>query len=475
MLKYTVVVSVFLFFGVVQAVPVSVIDSGTDFNHNYFNGFLHSSGDVPGNQIDDDENGYTDDTYGWNFAENNSTQVNYDVIPSEFADYVRALDILMLLQAKVSISDQDFDWIRDKWTNEQSKVFRTNVSNTAQFSHGTHVAGISLKESNFTSEISALQIMPTVAFLPLDQVIEEPNPDTDDNDNSNDDEEIADEEFIGVFKIWAEENSSSWLKEIELLTYQQVRVANCSFGFGYMQASDLIKKLCKLNKLDCDADRVARLARHLLSIYKRPDSERLVDTNSNILFVMASGNDGLDNDVYPDEPGNYVTDNRITVASLSHDLKSLADFSNYGPTSVDVAAPGELIRSTYPQHLKGRMSGTSQAAPYVMGVAAAVLDVNSKLTASKVKQIILTTVDEKDWLKDKVLSSGVVNRARALKAAELSLTMPLDDAINEASLAVPDAADNTTRFSTNKQYDPRFTPDMMNFVSEIIQKSRPML
>ena len=50
-------------------VIVAVIDSGIDTSHHDLKGHLWANpGEIPGNHLDDDHNGYTDDVHGWNFA-----------------------------------------------------------------------------------------------------------------------------------------------------------------------------------------------------------------------------------------------------------------------------------------------------------------------------------------------------------------------------------------------------------------------
>lgn len=54
-----------------NTVIVAVIDSGVDTLHEDLKSILwHNPGEIPGNGIDDDHNGYVDDVYGWNFLGN---------------------------------------------------------------------------------------------------------------------------------------------------------------------------------------------------------------------------------------------------------------------------------------------------------------------------------------------------------------------------------------------------------------------
>ena len=89
---------------------------------------------------------------------------------------------------------------------------------------------------------------------------------------------------------------------------------------------------------------------------------------SSMLFVAASGNNGMDTDVTPCYPASYNLDNVISVGNLTSN-GMLHTTSNYGVVSVDLAAPGTYILSTVPGTY-GFMSGTSMAAPMVTAAAA---------------------------------------------------------------------------------------------------------
>jgi subtilisin family serine protease len=66
------------------------------------------------------------------------------------------------------------------------------------------------------------------------------------------------------------------------------------------------------------------------------------------VVVCATGNSGADNDASPFYPASYTSANIISVAATDHN-DALASFSNYGTTTVDIAAPGVSIYSTIPQ------------------------------------------------------------------------------------------------------------------------------
>jgi len=66
-----------------------------------------------------------------------------------------------------------------------------------------------------------------------------------------------------------------------------------------------------------------------------------------VVVVVAAGNNGTNNDTTPTYPCNFSKANLICVAALDQ-AYGLASFSNYGSSSVDVAAPGVNIASTWP-------------------------------------------------------------------------------------------------------------------------------
>ncbi len=79
-------------------------------------------------------------------------------------------------------------------------------------------------------------------------------------------------------------------------------------------------------------------------------SQAVVDAiaaSPNTLFVAAAGNSGTDNDTQAVFPCNVALPNVVCVAA-SDNRDRLAPFSNFGATTVDLAAPGVGITSTVP-------------------------------------------------------------------------------------------------------------------------------
>ena len=115
-------------------------------------------------------------------------------------------------------------------------------------------------------------------------------------------------------------------------------------------------------------------------------------------------------------PACYGLDNIIAVASTDqNDL--LPYWSNYGYTTVDLAAPGQDIKSTDMGNQYSTSYGTSFSAPFVSGTAALIWTTTPSLTYSQVKNYIMNTVDILPSLNAKCVTGGRLNIKNALLAS----------------------------------------------------------
>jgi subtilisin family serine protease len=134
-----------------------------------------------------------------------------------------------------------------------------------------------------------------------------------------------------------------------------------------------------------------------------------------IIFIAAAGNSRTNNDRLQHYPSGYQLPNVLAVAALQR-RDALASFSNYGPKTVHLAAPGAEILSTWPGNQYEEHSGTSMATPEVAGVAALVLAADPDMTVAQLRERLLSSVDKLPALAGKVSSGGRLNAARAVRA-----------------------------------------------------------
>lgn len=134
-------------------------------------------------------------------------------------------------------------------------------------------------------------------------------------------------------------------------------------------------------------------------------------SNNGTIVVAAAGNDSVNAPHYP-----AAGDSVIATTSVDRFYKKSA-FANYGPW-VDVAAPGDGIRSTFPTSTMAYWSGTSMAAPFVAGQAALIHSVNPLLTSEGIEGLISDTarpLDARNPDYPGMLGAGIVNIGASLR------------------------------------------------------------
>ena len=291
-----------------RQVIVTVIDSGIDLTHPDLAANVWTNpGEIPGNGVDDDKNGFADDVHGWNFIDGTA-----------------------------------------------------NVQDV--YGHGTHVSGIIGAIGNNDRGIAGLNWQTTI--MPL---------------------KILNDRGVGTVSaaIAAINYTTMMRRDFEA----NVIVSNNSWGAtsGFSQ---------------------------VLS-----EAIRLMG-NAETLFVAAAGNNATNNDVAPRYPSSYDLANVISVAATDSS-NSLASFSNYGATTVDLGAPGSLIYSTFPGGNYGYLSGTSMAAPQVTGAVALLAAAKPGLTSAEARAAILGSVQQLPSLAGRTVSGGLLDLDGAMRSLGL--------------------------------------------------------
>ena len=294
-----------------RPVIIAVIDTGIDCLHPDLEPFLWKNpGEIPGDGIDNDGNGYIDDVYGWDFYHNDNTTCHYGTDPLTNKAPSPAEEYLVPAYRIPDPTDND--------------------------NHGTHLAGI------IASEIALSQKF-TVLSTP--------------SDGSGPSVQIMSLKVLGGGRSAHSFGTGSIAHTIQAIRYAEAMGADiCCLSFG-------------------------------TSAYHSALEETIRE--SGMLFVAAAGNASSDNDETPVYPASFDAENLISVASINEATGMLSAFSNYGVSSVDIAAPGEHITSTVIEGYAS-MSGTSMSAPYVCAAAALLYASSQGLSAIQVKEALLS-------------------------------------------------------------------------------------
>ena len=129
--------------------------------------------------------------------------------------------------------------------------------------------------------------------------------------------------------------------------------------------------------------------------------------------MASAGNDGVNVDTKPVFPAAYPDSNVLSVAATNSKDK-LASFSNFGAKTVDLAAPGDRIASTFWKSDYAYMSETSMAAPYVAAAAAMLRKQNSSWDFADISSRLRKKGNKLKGLQGKTVSGRRLNINSAL-------------------------------------------------------------
>jgi len=400
---------------------VGVIDSGLDIDHEDLKGKIWTNKkEIPGNNIDDDGNGFVDDVHGWNFL-GEATKENleltrivkkgddgsvgfkeakaaYDAKLAEFTPQKQQADMF-------AIADKDIRTYlkKEKYTAEDLKAITTTDADLLKskqiMSYVASKAGVGFQEDlkDYIDQVYNMMNYNLNVNFDGRKVGDNPDdmkmthygngnvkgPNVEDalhgthvagiiaqiRGNGIGGDGVVNDN-VEIMSVRAVPDGDEYDKDIALAIRYAVdngaKVINGSFGKDYSPHKEWV----------WDALRYA--------------------AKKDVLFVHAAGNDSKNIDTEPNFPTDVsndkeIADNVITVGALNnvYGSKIVAEFSNYGAKNVDVFAPGVEIYATVPNNKYRYEQGTSMASPNVAGVAALVRSYYPKLTASQVKHILM--------------------------------------------------------------------------------------
>lgn len=444
-------------------VIVAVLDSGVDYKHEDLKDVMWTNpGEIAGNGIDDDKNGYIDDIHGWSFlggkdgnnvdADNLESTRIYRAYKAKY-DGKKASDFKTKEEkaelAKYEAAKADMNDVKSKYepAYNQLKFFKgglaiieadikaqqgvtdiklenlekyTPEDKTAKQTKGILV--MSMKTGKTTYPEFKEQI--EEGYTQMSSMIEKSlNPDFDPRPIVGDNYADAYEKYYGNADCKGPHSFHG--------THVAGIIAaarNNGIGMDGVAADVKIMAVrCVPDGDERDKDvanaiiyAVDNGAKILNMSFGKKFSwnKKVVDDavkyaqSKGVLLMHAAGNDHLNIDEVTHYPttkfeGKGSATNMMTIGALSWKPDSMiaAPFTNYGKKSIDVFAPGVDIYSTTPENEYKDASGTSMATPVAAGVAAVIKSYYPNITPEQMKKILVKS-SVKTYKGQKVIKPG---------------------------------------------------------------------
>lgn len=481
-----------------KTVIVAVLDSGIDTTHEDLKAVLwRNPKEIPGNNIDDDGNGYVDDVYGWNFLgakDGSSVKEDSDEATRE---YYRYLKLYSNPDSALQPGTKEHNyWSRlkdraQKPSHQAKTDYKTMQKVQENLLRCEAVLAEHLKTQDFTrQQLDTLRSTDQDVMLARSFALRLLSSAGDESMTyQNLKEDLA--QYVKELKRKAESTGGEPKDKRNTIVGDDLNDINDKyygngdvtgqFAFHGTHVAGIIGAI-RGNSVGMDgvADNVRIMAVKVVPEGDERDKDvalgirYAVDNGAQIinmsfgkgfspqkpwvddairyaqskgvLLVHAAGNDGANNDEtenYPKDTFEDGTeaDNMITVGAIGNGRtgSKVAVFSNYGKKEVDVFAPGVQIYSAAPGGNKYQSaSGTSMASPVVAGLAAMILSYYPDLSARQLKAIIEKTATP--------LPDNTVNKPgtqdETISFSELSRSGGLVNAFEAIKLAAKTKGEN---------------------------------
>ncbi len=425
-----------------QEVIVAVIDSGVETDHPDLKDVIWvNEKEIPGNGVDDDNNGYIDDVHGWSFLGGPGGDIDQEALeisrmyrmeskyfegkevanlsPEDKKRHDAYLKLKEAHRKEMSETAQNYQQIKvlnDYMENVKKSgggVFNKKTNKAYQPQNemetkikkrlGLIIAVVGAEELDHQISGAAKQY---ANMLSMDKLDADSLRMTLVGDNPQD----MTERFYGC-------NRYEGPDAFHGTHVAGIIAAKRGNGIGIEGIANNVKIMVVravpngderdkdvANAIRYAVDNGAKVINMSFGKYYTPNKE-LVDEailyakSKDVLLVHAAGNDAKNKDLEDSYPTRILSDgtiasNWIEVGASSSSKKAgklLANFSNYGSKTVDVFAPGVDIYSTVPDAKYGDASGTSMACPATAGVAAMIRGYFPELKAHEVKELLMKT------------------------------------------------------------------------------------
>lgn len=441
-----------------KKIIVAVIDSGVDRDHEDLDGHIWTNpGEIAGNGIDDDKNGYIDDINGWNFLGNTEGEM-LDVESLEMTRIVRDNEKEFgKLESGKSLSSKDKERFQmykkakeemeamtesfeeqKKSITDLNKLYEKNKRMIAADMGRDEISAEDLEnyKPKSTELVTAKTMVYTLDKIGFDKIAEEAleqmNKYLDFHLNTEyDARELIGDDIHDLSDRNYGNNNVEGPSADHGTFVSSLIAADRDNSLGVEGIANNAEIMCLRavpdgDEYDKDIALAIRYAvdngAHIINMsfgkgyspHKEwVDEAMMYAASKNVLLIHAAGNDSKDNDSKPSFPSDQtLSDNTVSTwmeigASAIKGKKDLCGrFSNYGATSVDLFAPGVNVIGALPNDKYAMQNGTSFASPVSAGVAALVWSYYPELTALELKDILMKSVTYYGKKKVKVPSNA---------------------------------------------------------------------
>lgn len=428
-----------------ETVIVAVLDGGVDIEHEDLAAIIWTNeGEIPGNGIDDDKNGYVDDVHGWNFiGGKDGKNVHYDNLEMTRLYRKYQKRFANVDPSKLSKKDKE-DYTQYKFFEKELEENRSKYEENAQLYGGILEAVKNLQKAIGKENITAKDVegfktedpMLGRAAMVMQNLLEQGgtfkeilgelqeafdhynkygayyyNPDFDPRYIVGDDYNNSNDRNYGNNDVKGPDahHGTHVAGIIAAIRDNDIGINGVATNVRIMpvrlvpDGDERDKDVA--NAIRYAVDNGAKIINMSFGKGYSWDKNAVDEAikyarKHDVLLVHAAGNDGQENVVdnnYPNDMyakkglfGPKKADNWIEVGAVNWEggENLAASFSNWSKVNVDVFAPGVDILSTTPDNTYSAFPGTSMAAPMVAGVAAILRSHFPKLSAQEVKEII---------------------------------------------------------------------------------------
>ena len=406
-----------------KKVIVAVIDTGLDIDHISLSENIWINKDEKINGKDDDNNGYIDDIHGWNYLgssynetrdmtrilrDNKINNRKYNLVEEEIQKEIKnSKEQLNILNYYIQILDESKELLSDYLDNDNFSI--QDVNNIETVDPKLNRAKNIYKDFDFygyTKEYLNEGIDQYNDFINYHFNVEF------NGRTTNDDIYDINDRNYGDNNINNTKESESHSTHVSGIISGNRKIEDGNKGINNLAEIMVLRAVPNGDEYDKDValairyavDNGAKIINGSFGKYFSSNPEWVIDairyaSDNDVLFIAGAGNeskdlDSLSNDNYPnDQYFNKAefsdTFIKVGASSINLDENFTAYFSNYGKINVDIFAPGVDIYSSMPNNKYKFQDGTSMASPVVAGIASLIMSYFPRLSAKKVKEIIL--------------------------------------------------------------------------------------